>query len=88
MDMVAHDLAGDDVDLVLERHLPDHIRRPDRHLPGQHLLAVFRHPDKVHLQIRLGVGAQLITSHGDTINPCLKAKRGLSIIPERDSKKK
>ena len=67
VDMVARDLAGDDVDLVLDRYLPDDVTRPNRHLPGQHPLAVLRHPDQVHLQIRLGVSAELITSHGDTI---------------------
>ena len=61
--LIGRDLAGDDLQLVLRRNLPQKILNSGRHLPGQHPFAVFRAPHNMNLEVVFRVAAQSISSH-------------------------
>ena len=62
-------LSRNHVEFVLHCDLAQDVPRPDRNLPCQNALSVFRDPYEVHLQIETGMGAGLVTSHGDMLYP-------------------
>ena len=48
MDMIARDLAGDNVNLVLYGNLPQNISGSCRYVTSKYPLPVFRYPDEVN----------------------------------------
>jgi hypothetical protein len=77
VNVVARHFAGQYHDLMLHRDLPDQVAHAKRDLTCQHLLPVLWNPDKVHLQIVLRVGAQLVSFHATTLhNPKARLQGG------------
>ncbi len=63
MDVIRGYLAAHDFKVILGADLPDEIpnRNPDG--SGEYLLAIFRDPDEMHLQIVASMGAGTIALH-------------------------
>src|SRR5215207_4710843 len=80
VNVVGRHLARDDLQLVLDRNLPQEIARSDRHRAGQHPLAVLGNPDEVDLEIVARVATEAVSSH-DATSPILPSPEGEGLTP-------
>jgi hypothetical protein len=66
--MIARYLARNNFNLVLQSNLAQNISGADCHLADENPFSIFRNPYQMYLQIRLGMGTNLLTSHSDNGN--------------------
>ena len=67
VNMIARYLPGDYLQFMFHRYLAQNISGSYSNLARQNPFPVFRNPDEMNFQIRLGVSSQSITSHSDTV---------------------
>lgn len=72
--MICRNFAGNYVQLMLHRYLPQNITCSYRHRTDQHPLSVLRDPYQMNLQIRLCMCPKPISSHCDIIQSLLRLK--------------
>jgi hypothetical protein len=69
--VIACDLAGDYLQLMFQRYLPNYVAHTYRYYPREHRFPIFGYPYQVHLQIALRVRAYSIASHAPALHEIL-----------------